>query len=111
VDGLSEKGRFLRAFKKSLLEKVDVYPFLDPFSGEFKYVDGSIELVGEVPREDLIHGIGQCLRDALSDLEEELPKNKMLSLKWKADLESSLETHRAAMSRLGVDVVFSSLFQ
>ena len=44
VDGLSEKGRFLRAFKKSLLEKVDVYPFLDPFSGEFNYENGSINL-------------------------------------------------------------------
>ena len=111
VDGLSQKGRFLRAFKKSLLGKVDAYPFLDPFSGEFNYEDGSIRLAGEVPREDFINGIGQCLHDALSDLEEELPKNKMLSLKWKADLESSLEAHQAAMSRLGVDALFSSLFR
>jgi hypothetical protein len=111
VDGLSQKGRFLSAFKKSLLEKVDAYPSLDPFSGEFNYEDGSIQLSGEVLREDVINGIGQCLRDALSEVEKELPKNKMLSLKWKAELESSFEAHREAMSRLGVDVVFSSLFQ
>ncbi len=111
VDGLSQKGRFLSAFKKSLLEKVDAYPSLDPFSGEFNYEDGSIQLMGEVPRKDFINGVGQCLRDALSEVEKELPKNKMLSLKWKAELESSFEAHRAAMSRLGVDVVFSSLFQ
>jgi hypothetical protein len=111
VDEISQKGKFLGAFKKSLLEKVDVYPFLDPFSGEFSYQDGTILFTGEVPRRDLIHGIGESLRAALSDLEEELPKNKMLSLKWKAELESTFEAHREAMRRLGVDVMFSSLFQ
>jgi len=32
-------------------------------------------------------------------------------LKWKAELESTFEAHREAMRRLGVDVMFSSLFQ
>ena len=111
VDGVSGKGKFLSAFKRSLLEKADLYPFLDPFSGEFNYEDGSIQFTGEAPGKDLIDGIGECLRDTLAHVEEELPKNKMFSLKWKAELESFFETHREAMNRWGIDVMFSSLFQ
>jgi len=111
VDEIFQKGKFLGAFRKSLLEKVDVYPFLDPFSGEFNYQDGTILFTGEIPWGDLIHGVGESLHAALSHLEEELPKNKMLSLKWKAELESTLEAHREALKRLGVDVEFASLLQ
>ena len=50
VDGVSRKGRFLTAFRKSLLEKSKEYPFLDPFAGEFEYREGTILFTGVVER-------------------------------------------------------------
>jgi hypothetical protein len=111
VDGVSQKGKFLDAFKKSLLEKADAYPFLDPFSGEFNYQDGSILFTGEAPRGDFIKGIGECLRTAVSYLEKELPKDKILPLKLKAGIESSLEKYSEALKRLGVEAITSSIFK
>ena len=110
TDGVSLKGRFLGAFRKTLLEKSDQYPFLDPFSGEFEYREGRISFGGDVREKDFFKGLGECLLATLSQLEEELPKKKMLSLKLRAEIESTLEPHRETMKRLGLDSVLPSFF-
>ena len=111
VDGASRKGRFLTAFKKSLLEKSGEYPFLDPFSGEFEYRDGLIRFTGAADEKDFAKGIAECLRVAVSHLEEELSNKKLFSLKLKAEIESSLEPHRETMKQLGIDSALSSFFR
>jgi len=112
VDGVfQQKGRFLGAFKKSLLEKSDKYPFLDPFSSEFQYREGTIQFIGEIGAKDFTKGIVECLVATLSRVAKELPKDKILSLKLKAGIESSLEQHSEALKRLGVDALTSSIFK
>jgi hypothetical protein len=108
LDGGSQKGTFIKAFKRSLIEKSLDYPFLDPFAGEFEYRDGTILFTGEANSKEFTKGIGDCLRTTLDHLEEEMPKNKMLLLKLKAGIESSLEQHREVMKRLGIDSALSS---
>ena len=47
----------------------------------------------------------------LSHLEKELPKEKMLPLKLKAGIESSLEQYSEALKRLGAEAITSSIFK
>ena len=112
VDGTSrKKGLFIKIFKESLIEKSEEFPFLDPFAGEFEYREGAIQFTGEVGIKDFAKGIVECLVATLSRLEKELPKDKILPLKLKAGIESSLEQHREALKRLGVEPITSSIFK
>jgi len=111
VDGISQKGKFLGAFKKSLLEQSDQYPFLDPFGSEFEYREGKIQFTGDVIDKDLAQGIIECLRATLLQLARELPKNKVLFLKLRTQIEASLKPYQETVKRLGIDAALSSFFQ
>jgi hypothetical protein len=112
VNGASKgKGLFHKVFKESLVEKSEEFAFLDPFAGEFEYRDGTIQFTGGAGVKHLTKGIVECLVETLSRLERELPKDKILPLKLKAGIESSLEEHREALNRLGVHAITSSIFK
>jgi hypothetical protein len=84
VDDVSQRGTFLKAFNRARMEKSGEYFFLDPFSGEFDYRDGTVRLTGETSGKDFGKGIIECLRASLPHLEKEFPKNRMLPLKLRA---------------------------
>jgi hypothetical protein len=105
------KGLFQKVFKESLIEKSEEFPFLDPFAGEFEYRNGTIQFTGEIWGEHFTKGIVECLVETLSGLEKELPKDKILPLKLKTGIESSLEQHSEALNRLGVHAITSSIFK
>jgi hypothetical protein len=111
LDKGSHRGTFLKAFKESLIKKSSEYPFLDPFGGEFEYRDGAIVFTGHAGAKDFTKGIGECLKQTLNHFEEKNPKKKMLRLKLKARVESSLEHHRDTIKKLGVDSVLESVFR
>jgi hypothetical protein len=112
VDGTSrKKGLFNKIFKGSLIEKSEEFPFLDPFAGEFEYREGTLRFTGEVGIKDFTKGIVECLVATLSRLEKELPKDKILPLKLKAGIESSLEQHNEVLKRLGVEPITASIFK
>jgi len=112
VDGSSrKKGLFHKIFKESLVERSEEFAFLDPFAGEFEYRDGTIQFTGEIEVKEFAKGIIECLVTTLSGLGKELPKDKILPLKLKAGIESSLEQHSEALKRLGVIAVTSSIFK
>jgi hypothetical protein len=112
VDGVAKKkGLFHKLFKESLVERSEEFPFLDPFAGEFEYREGTIQFTGEVGIKEFAKGIVECLVATLSRLEKELPKDKMLPLKLKAGIESSLEQHSEVLKRLRVDAITSSIFK
>jgi len=112
VDGASKrKGLFDKVFRESLIEKSEEFAFLDPFAGEFEYRDGTIQFTGEAGVKHLTKGVVECLVETLSGLERELPKDKILPLKLKAGIESSLEEHSEALNRLGVRAITSSIFK
>ncbi len=112
VDGASrKKGLFNKIFKESLIEKSEEFAFLDPFAGEFEYREGMIHFTGEIGAKDFTKGIVESLVATLSGLEKELPKDKILPLKLKAGIESSLEQHNEVLKRLGVADITSSIFK
>jgi hypothetical protein len=111
VDGISKKGKFLGAFKQSLLEKSEKYPFLDPFGGEFEYREKSIQFTGDASEEDFAKGMIECLRSALFQLAKELPKNKLFSSQLKGEIISTLKSHQETVKRLGIEAALSSIFQ
>jgi hypothetical protein len=47
----------------------------------------------------------------MSHFEEELPKEKMVSLKLKAGIESFIEHHRESLKRLETEEIFSTLLK
>jgi hypothetical protein len=112
VDGSSRRrGLFHKVFKESLIERSEEFPFLDPFAGEFEYREGTIRFSGETGARDFTTGIVEGLVSSLSRLEKELPKDKILPLKLKAGIESSLERHGESLKRLGVHAITSSIFK
>jgi hypothetical protein len=112
VDGASRrKGLFHKVFKESQIEKSEEFAFLDPFAGEFEYRDGTIQFTGEIGVKDFTKGIVECLVETVSGLEKELPKDRILSLKLKAGIESSLEQNSEALKRLGVSSISSLIFK
>jgi hypothetical protein len=112
VDGSSRRrGLFHKVLKESLIEKSEEFPFLDPFAGEFEYREGTIQFNGETGARDFATGIVEGLASVLSRLEKELPKDKILPLKLKAGIESSLERQGEALKRLGVHAITSSIFK
>lgn len=111
MDGVSQKGTFIRAFKRVLIDKAETFDFLDPFAGEFEYREGTIRFSGEAGEKDFTKGIVEVLHSTLLLLEKELPKEKRLLLRLKAEITSSLERHSETIKRLGVDALLSSFFQ
>lgn len=111
VDILSSKGTFHKMFKKALTEKAEEFGFLDPFAGEFDYRDGSIRFSGEVGEKEFAKGLVESLRFTLSLIEKENPKEKLISLKLKAAIESFLEHHHETLKKLDIDKILCSLIE
>jgi hypothetical protein len=105
VDGCSQEGIFLRAFKRALIEKSDLYPFLDPFADQFDYHKGEITLDEEVEIDLFAAGIADCFNLTLSHLKKEFPKNMNLSIDVKTELESTFKLYQDAMNQSGVKSV------
>jgi len=107
VDGGTKPGTFVKVFKNSLIEKSMEYPFLDPFGGEFAYRDGTVTFTGETLLKDFAKGTGDALQTTLNRLAGEFRKNRLFLLKLRAEQDASLERHREAMKRLGIDRLFA----
>jgi len=110
VDGVSEKGTFLRALKKTFVEKWDTYPFLDPFAGQFEYYEGKMTLAGGISPENFARGIGECFHITLANIKKEFIKNMTPPLGLRADMESSFRRYQEIAKELGVETKSMSLF-
>jgi len=111
VDGFSQEGIFLRAFKRALIERSDLYPFLDPFTDQFDYRHGQITLDEEVNLEHFAAGIADSFNLTLSHLKKEFPKHMNLSKNIKTELESKFELYQDAMKLSGVPLVPPMFFK
>jgi hypothetical protein len=47
--------------KQEFINRLDRYPFLDPFKSIFDYVDGRVHCSAEVPREEIAAGVIDCV--------------------------------------------------
>jgi len=111
IDGVTKKGTFLAFLKKSFIEHSTTYGFLDPFAGEFDYRERAIRLTGELREKDFARGVVDCLRTILASVEKELPKGRLLTNKFRVEIESSLRKHQDGIKLLGLGSVVSPLLE
>jgi len=111
VDGFSREGIFLRAFKRALIEKSDMYPFLDPFTDQFDYRQGKMMLDEEVALDHFAAGIADSFNLTLSHLKREFPKNMNLSVHLRTELESKFKLYEDAMKASGIQSVPQVFFK
>lgn len=59
---------FNTLLSRKFSEKADVYPFLDPFAGEFRYVSGKIVFTGKAKSSALVSSIVESVTEIAGDL-------------------------------------------
>jgi hypothetical protein len=102
VDGLTtRKGSFRDGFKRAQVEKLEDYPFLDPFVAEFEYADGEIKFGGKVPLEEFVRGIKDCIYLTLEKTPLEITKGELYT-KINATLQPIIEKYRDRIEDLGL---------
>lgn len=62
------KGDFNTALKKKFVEKADTYSFLDPFAGDFEYVNNSIRYNGEASSAEIMRGVTESVKELAQEL-------------------------------------------
>jgi len=58
---------FSLVLKKKFIDKVDAYPFLDPFADEFAYSERKVRFDGDATPVELSHAVGRCLLEIADD--------------------------------------------
>ncbi len=107
-DGHAGEGSFLDAFKDSLIESAEEYPFLDPFAGEFDYRDGLITYSGPAS-ERFSRALGRSLSTTVSRMADSLPSVD-LSADVRKGLAVVVEERADAIQRYGLIDTMPDLF-
>ena len=103
VDGISQKGTFLRTFKTVLIDRSDIYHFLDPFVGQFEYREGKILLQGDIDIENFVKGVGDSFNVTIAQLKKEFPNSLTIPLGLKAEIDVSMNKYQDAARRYGLN--------
>ena len=74
--------------KQQFVNKMDEYPFLDPFKAMFDYADGRVSFSAEAPREKMAAAIVDCAWEVVFEEKLEKKFNKLIK-NW--DYKSALE--------------------
>lgn len=53
--------------KQTFLDRIDDYPFLDPFQGIFDYVNGSVRFADNAPRSKIADAVVECAWQAITE--------------------------------------------
>lgn len=88
------KEGFDTLLKKKFVEKADDYAFLDPFVGEFEYLDEKIEFTGNASDEELADGVFTCIRELAAEVAM-LPQLLKVLSSWSRN-------HAKELDRLGL---------
>ena len=62
------KVDFETLLNKKFVDKVDQYDFLDPFSAEFRYINGEVIFTGKASQEELVKAIVECVKEIAGSL-------------------------------------------
>ena len=60
---------FQKLLKRKLVEHADQYAFLDPFAGEFEYVDNKITFSGQASDQNLVDGVFVVVKEMAHELD------------------------------------------
>jgi hypothetical protein len=67
-ENTKRKADFHKLLKQNLVEHADRFAFLDPFAGEFEYVQQSITFSGRASDRDLVQGVCAVVKKMTHDL-------------------------------------------
>lgn len=59
---------FETVLNRKFMDKVNEYDFLDPFAGDFKYLNGQLFFTGNASQSQLVNGVVECVREIVSEL-------------------------------------------
>ena len=59
---------FQKLLKQKLVEHADQYAFLDPFAGEFEYVEHKITFSGQTRDQNLVDGVFAIVKEMAQEL-------------------------------------------
>ncbi len=65
--------------KRRFLERIDVYPFLDPFASQFEYLDGKVRFSSDAPRVKIANAVISCVWEIVAQHNLEKKFRKLLS--------------------------------
>ena len=99
IESKFKQGTFIPAFKKVLIDQADKYPFLDPFSDEFKYANGKITFDGKLNEE-----FNKGLSAALINITKQ---NSISNIKF--DLEVIKNSYEIIIQNFGLENMLDDL--
>jgi hypothetical protein len=108
VDHRAGEGSFLKAFKDTLIDGAEDYPFLDPFAGEFDYREGQITYTGSVS-EEFSQALGRSLSATVDTIAERLSGIDLVS-EVRDGLAPVVEERADAIQRYGLRNAVPDLF-
>ena len=62
------KADFNKLLKQKFVENADRYSFLDPFAGEFQYLNRTVSFEGKVSDHDLVNGVINSVKEKAQEL-------------------------------------------
>ncbi len=62
------RADFETLLNRKFMDKVDEYEFLDPFAGDFRYLNGQLVFKGNASQPQLVRGVVECVREIVSEL-------------------------------------------
>jgi hypothetical protein len=102
VTDISEKGGFRKILGRVCVEKSEIYPFLDPFDGQFEYSGGILTIADSVPFDTLCAGLASCLNQTLMYLQKEMPKVFVMPQGFKGEIEFSFSDYSDILQNAGI---------
>lgn len=110
TDRLSKPGTFNLAFRRACIAQATVYPFLDPFAGEFEYREGQIKFEGQAT----IARFNAGLRDSVTQTVRELAAQATTQDLWtplREAADSVRAEYAAALERTGLATSLPEVFK
>ncbi|GAK59466.1 hypothetical protein U27_06451 [Candidatus Vecturithrix granuli] len=79
TNALLKEGGFQAIFKTILPQIADTYPFLDPFIGDFRYVNGALSFEGNTPAQEFVTGMCEAINATIKTLLQSIPRHLFLA--------------------------------
>lgn len=110
VDNVLKPGDFQVILKKTLTQLDNTYDFLDPFLGDFRYVNGTLSYNGDAVYREFVDGMCDLINSILGSLLENLQKSVLLP-RISAALESVNTRYSSLIEQLDLEARLPELFQ
>jgi len=110
TDDFLKAGSFQTVFKKILPRVADTYEFLDPFIGDFRYLNNSLSYNGDATYEEFVAGMSELINNIVRALLETVPRTTLLH-RISAELEPVSTQYSDLIEQLSLEAKMPEIFQ